>query len=251
MDNEKTIKIYGERNTNTNYLSKLVENNLKIVELRGKAPPKILTIQSKLPGREWFIDLYFDFVYRNTLGWKHTKVLSAEKLVNLKTANELTLFLTVTKNPYSWLLSLYKKPYHQYGPRKESFEKFLLANWKTVKREGTNRKAYMNPVHIWNDKNRAYLSLPKNKTMNITTEEVFEDPEKIINEIAKIYNVDRKSDTFIPHSTSTKNSGKTTKDYSEYYLKEKWRDEISDEAVGIINRYLDKNLMGHFGYKII
>ena len=52
----RLIKIYGERNTNTNYLEKLIHLNLDAQQLPGVAPRYVKTIQKILPGKEWLRD---------------------------------------------------------------------------------------------------------------------------------------------------------------------------------------------------
>ena len=37
----------------------------------------------------------------------------------------------------------------------------------------------------------------------------------------------------------------------EYYLSEKWRRNLSGEAISIINESVDRNLMNHFGYDVL
>ncbi len=80
----KLIKLYGERNTNTNYMSKLIELNLDVQEIPGTVPPTIMKIQKLLPGQELVRDIYFYFTYKNNLGWKHTHVKLPEKLRKYK-----------------------------------------------------------------------------------------------------------------------------------------------------------------------
>ena len=104
----KRIKIYGERNTTTTYMSHLSRLNLSAKEIPGTVPPYIKILQKILPGNELVKDIYFNLTYGKNLGWKHSCVEPVEKLLrysHVKT-NKIA-FLTITKNPYSWLLSLY------------------------------------------------------------------------------------------------------------------------------------------------
>ncbi len=188
----KYIKIYGERNTNTNYMSQLIAMNLDIMEIRGIVPKSISKLQSILPGEEAIKDLYFLLLYGKTLGWKHTCVKRWDKLSKYKLVNlDLVIFLTITKNPYSWLLSLYRRPYHQYTGDGLNFEEFIRRPWKLVARDNAG-KILPNPVELWNVKNRSYLNLKKELTINTTTEEILRDPEKIIYEISNQFNIKRK-----------------------------------------------------------
>ena len=73
------IQIFGERNSGTNYLKQLLEINLD---------PKI-EIGSKF-------------------GWKHG--FTHKRAIKNKDT-EHTLFLVLTKDPYSWLISMNQRPH--------------------------------------------------------------------------------------------------------------------------------------------
>lgn len=246
----KLIKIYGERNTNTNYLSKLIELNLQAQEIQGVVPPYIMKIQELLPGNEFIRDLYFHFTFPQNLGWKHTAVKPTHKLERYKLYNDNLTFLTITKNPYSWLLSLYRNPYHQYYDEKPSFEVFLQTEWKTIARDGVQGNL-VNPIELWNIKNRSYLQLDQSKALNITTESIFNNASHIIKNISKQFSIERKDTSFINYERSTKNNTKDSNYYRDYYLLEKWKEELTPEAIKIINNSLDKELAQSFGYKIL
>ena len=79
-NDRRLLKMYGERNTSTNYLSKLIELNLKVDELRGVAPDFLMRIDAALGNSELARDIYFSLTYGKTLGWKHTKVKSMAEL---------------------------------------------------------------------------------------------------------------------------------------------------------------------------
>lgn len=246
----KLIKIYGERHTNTNYMSKLIELNLHAREVPGTVPPSIVKVQKSLPGNELIRDLYFFFTYRKNLGWKHTLVKPHKKLIQYRLVNSSLTFITITKNPYSWLLSLYRKPYHQYFDVKPTFEGFLKSPWKTVCRENAHR-VLPNPIELWNLKNKAYLQLSQEQTINLTSESLFEDAGKVIETISKQFAIGKKSQHFINYEQSTKDKKKNGAYYRDYYLSEKWRNKLSPKAIEIINETVDKGLMNHFGYQLL
>ncbi len=50
---------------------------------------------------------------------------------------------------------------------------------------------------------------------------------------------------------STKDKSNNFAYYQDYYLNERWRDNLSEEAISIINEAVDKNLMNHFGYEVL
>src|SRR3990172_11475666 len=103
------IKIYGERNTGTNYLDGLIQLNLNTELLRGVVP---WYIEKLFNGSEIAKDMYFKITYRENLGWKHSLVPSPEIIAKMHLQTKNLIILTITKNPYSWLLSLYRNPYH-------------------------------------------------------------------------------------------------------------------------------------------
>ena len=244
MVNYPIIKIFGERNTGTNYLLQLCMKNLDIELLPSSSPGWIRQLQKILPGNEWLIDLYFSYTFPQNFGWKHG-------IPRFNDFNELDhiYFVTVTKNPYSWLLSLYNRPYHQYYTTKPSFNEFLVSPWETVRRENTE-KLVENPIFLWNQKNRSYIEL-KNRVqaINLRYEDILRDPKKIINEIKKTFNLKSKND-FKNIESSTKDYEKNFTYYQNYYLNREWKKELSKKSIKIINKFLDYNLMKHFSYEI-
>ena len=160
-------------------------------------------------------------------------------------------FLSITKNPYSWLLSLYRKPYsHQYSGPKPDFETFLRSPWKTVARDNCDA-VLPNPVALWNIKNASYLQLKHLSGLNITTESTIRDPEAVIAKISEHFSIDILSQQFLNYEKSTKDSTKDFAYYQDYYLNQKWRNELSAQAVSSISDAVDKNLMHHFAYEVL
>jgi hypothetical protein len=240
----KCLKIYGERNTNTNYLSRLVSLNLECQELRGTVPLYLNKILTFFPGDEWLRDAYFALTYKKNLGWKH-------RSIDINIPNKLDVFyLTITKNPYSWLLSLYRNPYHRQDVSEKTFEEFLTSEWITVGREGVP-KTLATPIELWNLKNASYFNLPVEKTVMLTTERLIEDPELMIHDVSSRFGIDELNDHFVNYEKSTKETSKDSSYYKDYYLNEKWRENLSKEAISIINGKLDKSLMIFFGYTVL
>ncbi len=246
---KKMIKIYGERNTNTNYLRRLIELNLDARQIQGVAPQNIMRLQRIFPGQERVKDLYFLFTYKNNLGWKHSYIKEPRIIKRCRLDLDNLNFITITKNPYSWLLSLHRNSYHQYYKEKPGFEEFLKTPWKTVGRE--NYKNLMSPVELWNIKNSSYFKLSSFNCINITTESLFSSPESIINEINTTFSIKKLSSEFINFEKSTKNSKKDSAYYQDYYLKERWRNNLTKNSIAIINEKVDKSLMHKFGYNVL
>jgi len=246
----RRIKLYGERNTNTNYMSKLFELNLDADEVRGVAPPAVRFLQRLLLENEVIPDLYFALTKNWNLGWKHSCVPPPEKLKKRRLVKQGVAIITITKNPYSWLLSLFRNPHHQYDSNATSFENFLDRPWKTMRRDNTPR-ILDSPVELWNLKNRSYARLSELGALSITTEQIFADPERVIETISQHFAINRRTGEFRDYERSTKDNTKDRTYYRDYYLNEKWKQEISRDASEKINASLDKSVVANFGYSLL
>ena len=246
---EPIIKIYGERNTGTNYLQQLIDLNLDTVLLPGSVPRYIVRVQRVIPGNELVKDLYFHFTFSRNLGWKHVMVPSADALREMTICSKSILFITITKNPYSWLLSLYKRPYHVMEKAIRDFEDFLTSPWKPLWRENAP-EGFANPIDMWNRKNASYLQLnARFPTINLKYEELLADPAAIFAQIAEHFSIQKKVQEFQNIEGSSKGDKKDFAFYQSYYLEERWKKELSRKAISIINTHLDRSIMGHFHYE--
>lgn len=241
----KKIKIFGERNCGTNYLALLIKANIKCHIIEGSVPVKRGLMNSPV-----LFDALFDVFYCRYLGWKHA--FPDHKRISARKDFSAILFLTITKNPYSWLLSLFRRPYHIKGDNPETFTDFLRQEWNVLRRENSPVQAFETPVEIWNRKNRAYMDMrsafPKN-VYNMTYEELLKDPRGVLDILVDRYGFDHVEGYFSNIMLSTKDEDKGYRYYREYYLEEKWRDELSDEAIEFINTHLDKEVAEYFGYQ--
>jgi len=246
------IKIYGERNTGTNYLQELIKTNLKVNVLPGIMPSHLKSKQKFLLDNEIAMDIYDFMTFHKTLGWKHSLVKNRETIKKTKVYKENKIyFLTITKNPYSWLLSLYKRPYHQKLESDIDFLEFINKPWKSVHRE-YSKKIFENPIELWNIKNKAYIELNKNfNTINLTYEDLILDPENTINRILNDFSLNKKIENFSNINNSTKSDSKKFTDYQDYYLNEKWRQEFSPIIFETINKFLDPEVLNYFNYSMI
>jgi hypothetical protein len=258
----KIIKIYGERNTGTNYLQQLIKLNFNVALLKGVAPQCIFypglavdlmlpTLFKNYPLYDRIEDMYFKLKSSKNLGWKHTLV-SSNIMEKIKAHKNDVFFITLTKNPYSWLLSLYNKPYsYASNENLPHFEQFLIEPWKTLEREN-HPKSFENPIVMWNQKNKSYMQLKSNfHTINIRYEDMLSDPKLIIDCISEQLNITKKHGSFKNLKKSTKEDKKNFNYYQNYYLKEIWKEKLNNKSIVTINKYLDEDVMNYFGYRKI
>lgn len=246
------VKMYGERNVGTNYLTRLISKNLDVEQLPGVVPDRLIKLQQRSFGEEWLRDLYFTVTWRRNLGWKHALVNSPQVLAAQLHWTAPLYFVTLTKNPYSWLLSLHRRPYHTTAAVPSSFEKFLNLPWQTVRREQAP-KWISSPVDLWNIKNRAYLALGDGgEVEHIRYEDLLRNPAEVIDILARRFKLSRHSSGFVNIEKSTKQDrGKGFAYYQDYYLNEHWREALSADAAAWINSRLDKQVVERFGYQLI
>jgi hypothetical protein len=257
---KKLIKIYAERNTGTNYLENLIRLNLDVKILKGKIPFLVYllgyTIQKKMPNLfknyfiyETFEDVYYKISSPNNLGWKH-ELITPQRIKEINAYKNPIYFVTLIKNPYSWLLSLHRNPY---GPAEinTNFEQFLAEPFKTLKREN-HPEHFENPIILWNEKNKLYMQLKSNlPAIIIKYEDLLSDPKSAIDSISRQFNLKKRSDDFKNKTESTKGETKNFSYYQNYYLNEIWKEKLNKKSIEIINKYLDEDLLNYFGYKKI
>lgn len=241
------VKIYGERNTGTNYLEQLILNNLEVEVLRYFPNRRI----EKYIRYEIQLSILFELKSKKYLGWKHGN----PRIQAINKFNEgKLLIITITKNPYSYLLSLYKRPYHYKGDKNTSFKNFLACKWKTIfLMENSGKKFYKNPIEIWNEKNNSYLNLRKKvnkEVLNIRYEDLLANPEEVMLKISRNLGVKIKNEGgFKNILSSTKLDDKKYDDYKRFYLSEKWKEELTYEAIELINVSLDFELLKRLNYE--
>ncbi len=246
------IKIYGERNCGTNYLEQLIRRNLEVAILPGVAPAWLRRRFRNHPRlRERAIDAYFYATFGRNLGWKHMLAPPLWRLERSIRPLSQTHFLFLVKNPYAWLLSLHRHPYHHPNPA-NNFSDFIRTAWPTLGRENVGREPFPNPVVMWNQKNASYLALARDvEGQIIRYEDLVADPEAMLHTIASV-GLAWRGETFTPVWASAKHeSGRDFGYYQDYYLNERWRELLTPTDIDIINRSLDPNLCRALGYDIL
>ncbi|HCQ28776.1 MAG TPA: hypothetical protein DIU39_00720 [Flavobacteriales bacterium] len=211
--NNKKVKVFGERNSGTIYLEKLLVKNFKV-----------------------------DIADYFTLGWKHRLAPHKEELDKIE---DDIIYLILVKNPYAWLRSMHRKPYHQEQLKQLSFNQFIEFPYGD----------YENPVKMWNAKYRAYLHMneyAKNFAL-IKYEELLETPEEILSGLKEKFNLKTTLYWFsdIQHQLTNNHGELKKKFHKNYYLKEKWKSEYKPETIALVNKYIDNDLMQQFDYKIL
>ena len=227
-------------------MARLIRHNLDIRLLPGvfrknhrhiiaEKDVHTLAREKNLPQREAMIDFYFQETFHENLGWKHALVKPIDHLKQYKICANNLSFVTITKNPYSWLLSFYRHPYHQYWRQTPDFRTFLTTPWRTVGRENAPRE-FSSPVELWNQKNASYIQLQQQfPTANLSYEDILSDPKRTVESIQQMSSCDWKRQTFLHVDKLPGEKNKNFLFYQKYYLEEQWKQELPSDVIGVIN----------------
>lgn len=237
------IKIYGERNCGTNYLYNLLTTNIDCNILGGTVPRYIASYP------EWVKDTYFSLFSRKTLGWKHGCPVNSRHLKRF--CDEGGVLLTISKSPYAFLSSSFKRPYGMVQVGKDaSLIDFLKTECSLKGRDRINTNSAITPVTLWNIKNKSYLSLvsDKLKVVNITYESLIMNPEEVLNQICSDMNIDRrKKFQNIEHGTKT-DINTSFSAYQEKYLNPEWDKVFDSDSLDYVNQNINLEVLNQLGY---
>lgn len=258
----RRIKVLGAKNSGTNYVRRLIESNFMVPILSGVVPEYngptralfsmlVRTSRTLNLDRAWNEDianLWFWLTERDNLGWKHQVV---DPLWMQRYGRNVG-FVTVTKNPYAWLLSLYRRPYNTAVEQPEvTFGQFLRRRLTTQGYRERRKAPYETPIEVWNIKNRRYLALATHHQASILKyEDVLCDVERVLVALAETHGLSFKGE---PTNVlcSTKADETRFADYQDYYLNQRWHERLVAEDIAYINERLDADTMGRFGYEML
>jgi len=256
------IKVFGERNTGTNFVEELLRENLDIGVCPGvlsrpfqrfyKAVADTLPYSVAWHVVEYDRDHRFRARFDEHMGWKHARVPNLPK--NRACYPDGLGFIALTKDPYAWLQSLHQRPYqgkiHSTANRL-SFSEFLRTPWPTVKREyGPNE--YANPVQIWNDKVASYEALHAHgPTLIRPYEVIIEDIEGFLKTVCRTFGLSEPAQIDIRTTSTKSDDSRSTQDIVAYYRSREWVKNLTADDLDYINDQLDHGLREKFGYSRI
>ena len=254
------LKIYGERNTGTNYLQKLVANNYYCDFLNGVTQGtyyRNLARALRSNGVKNSIEILQDYQDKehfrkvsSDYGWKHAcapidVIAESQHKFN-------TLFLILIKNPYTWISSLYKNPYDWLGGRYPvSIDEFVKHKWDLTKRDNINEKSLNSPIELYTKKYASYIELTRKFPENvhiIKYEDLISNPEITINFLKSSFTqIDAQNFKNIEDSTK-KNSNENFLDYRKKYLETPVSKIVSKSIIERVNYFIPDQIFEHYNY---
>jgi len=255
MTREQTfIRVLGERNTGTRALIQMMRAQPSVRLFprgeRGPAdPPELANLAAQVdrikgPWQAIYMDALRDRAFAMacpTKLWKHAR-LEPDPAFAAKSAH----LVFCVRDPYSWVISLARNPYHFRGTMPKTLAAFIAHPWMTLGRD--NMAAVLaSPLELWNGKNRAYRDFPRDivPVETLKFEDFIAAPEVAAARILEAFNV--------PHGPverlkdSTKDS-RSLADIADYHAREGWVDWLTSGAVDAINAAIDWDVAAAFGY---
>ncbi len=255
------IKIFGERNTGTNWLEKIILANydIPLIHHQGIINREITAEQKSFLNqyskelraalRERLIDNIFESQKAKKLfGWKHSAVhysyLSKVPLF------KKTGFIFLVKNPYSFLKSLHVRPYHSLVKVPKNLDEFVLSPWMTVHRDYTLEPLLKSPLELWNLKTSSYLSFMKKyeNCLILRYEDLLEDYDLIFRLIKQKFSIQPILKLKI--TNSTKDQELKLADYQKKYLEYDPQQGFEIPTLDFIQSSLNRDLIDFLEYKL-
>lgn len=248
------IKIFGERNTGTNVIKEMIKTNTKSFVFPGTAREVSNSIGEEIRARkkagllgneekEQMIDEVFsglDLLRQ----WKHTAT-------RFQLNNDIsdTHFIFTVREPRSWLVGLFKKPYHILVDKPDNFTDFATLDWRVVARDNVAKPCYK-PMDLYAEKLYSYMEFineleKKNISYSVVRFESFVQNQEAIFDDLKYY-FDSPSTEFREVNDSTKDKAKDSQFYKQYYENEIWKEEFP--GVMDISSPIDNATSRFFGF---
>jgi len=257
------VKIFGERNTGTNALQKILEKNSLskcfpsnpedlVANYRRRYRKWRLLRMLTLSDRNWFdrkreleVDKIFD---GQTIAryWKHSATFTSD-VTSLRGAS---VFFCV-RHPVSWVYALWRNPYNSISPRTENFFDFVNSEWSLLGRDNLGSGS-VSPAELYIKKIKSYgiLMAQLERTgiphQLVKMEDLISDQAGVFRRVSSMLN--EPSTTFKELRSSTKSSLLSIEDYKNYYGNELWREEIGS-ALPQLSAMFPDDLFDWLGYK--
>ncbi len=246
------VKVFGERNTGTNFLNQFLNLNTTLTVLgHGKndrckerankiyEAHRIKDAQVKRFIRERMIDAEREQEFSDNFGWKHSAP-SLQKLMTSPRYNQ-TLFICLIRNPWRFLTSLHRRPYNLVPIPKDDFSNFIRSPFVASAREGLDDTFLPDLVTLWNLKVGAYHRLHDQSNSNVLLvyyEELVIDVAPFVSRLSQFCEINHAA-IQIPQD-STKKENKTYADYRAEVLEYNPLDTMSREDASYIGQRLAK-----------
>ncbi len=257
---QKLVKVFGERNTASRAVHTMIQTapllaDASLHELDQDEFAKYDAIIEQIcamytgPWRRVYREAVKDLRDKEMgelARWKHAAPAYDPIYKELDVA---VLFLV--RNPYSWVQSLSRRPYHCLGRRQQNLEDFLVFPWLCVGRD--NVEPILNsPMQLWSLKLAAYRKFQARAAQDGVRSAVVRFEDFVQNPVfamtRALHSIDVESGGLKAVAAATKPEYEYGMDRKTFYLNECWREDLTSSSVKFINEMVDWSLADSFGY---
>jgi len=206
--------------------------------------------RDKLKGfhRKLFIDALED-ERRSRLtgisGWKH-----CAPQIDHSYAETETCVLFLVRDPYSWIVSLTRRPYNCRTPKIDKIDEFIERPWLTMRRDNI-APVLSSPIGLWNEKLRAYRAFSRAAPVPSTLlkfEDFVQAPVAALAGVLEQFEISHNG--LAELEEPTKAGGMERAERQGYYAREGWKAKISPHTAALINANVDWDIARSFGYEM-
>jgi len=257
------IKVFGERNTGTHFLIKLLRKNTNaelLVHPDGASEathknfehiiacyPDLVKGNPALRSAilERLIDSDRSKDFSDYYGWKHAAVNTNQLKQNPKF--EKTLFICLIRNPWRFISALHRRPYNLFPQPFQHLTDFIQQPLIMNSRDNLIESYISSPVELWNKKTESYLKLKNDCPTNVVIayyEDVICDVSRFLNSLQFFCEV--KSPPKIPNQSTKRDiktreqDKKTFSDYKDEVERYSPLSALGDKACNLIAERIDK-----------
>ncbi len=253
--NDRKVKIFGERNTGTRAVIRMLRAHAGVSPgFPYPAVPELDALEKRVFAsmeglhQELFTDALDDIRRSRLAGlsaWKH-----AAPVVDESYAEKKTSVLFLVRDPYSWIASFFRNPYHARAPLPPTLAGFVEQPWLTMQRD--NIEPILNsPMALWTEKLRAYRAFAAAAPVPST---VLHFEAFVLAPVAALGGALERFGIPIAGlkeaGETTKSAGASRRERIAFYKAKAWEREVSPEAAELINANVDWDVAASFGYKM-
>ncbi len=257
----RAIKLFGERNTATRAVLRMLDDTPGLQNAAASAEhlrddaemrKEIEAIAGKMerPWRKIYREAVKDRTFASlppVQAWKHSAAIYDPAY-----ANDSVSVLFTVRNPYSWIVALYRNPYHIMGDVPATIGQFVAQPWLTVARDQID-PLLTSPVELWNRKLKSYLdfmALAKADAVPATTlkfEDFVSDPPGSFSAAMAALGIACVAPVYNPEPT--KKRGFSLRKRQSFYEKADWAKEMTKDEIAAITEKVDWDTAEKFGYR--
>ncbi len=247
------VKVFGERNSGTNFLNLTLEANGVSARILNKEPdylPAGWVNGFAEQDRAFFIERYLDRLdrqeFKRNFGWKHARV-SVERLSGVQMFPR-TFFIFLVRNPFNFVASLHRRAYNLLPSVRPDRKAFIRSPLIANERDHLDAIYLANPVELWNQKTLSYIDFVR-KVGNaclVRYEDLIADPAGFIDWVSAA-GPSFSTNCFVP-AASTKDDALGFADYRANALGFDPRSEFDAEDFDFLQARITDELARCLGY---